>query len=236
MAEQRREHPELGVRKLHYLIQNELRVGRDAMFDLLREHRLLVRRKRKYARTTDSKHGLRTYRNLLQGQELTAPHQAWVADITYLSTRSGFRYLALITDAYSRKIVGWDLSESLSIEGSMRALKRAYRQLPDGCYPIHHSDRGVQYCSGTYVKRLRRWKLPISMAAVGDPYENAIAERINGILKLEYHLDVTFADEQTARQAVEQAVHRYNISRPHLALCYRTPGEVHASDQYRSAA
>lgn len=227
---ERRVQSELGTRKLLHMLKQhepELAIGRDRFFALLREHGLLVEPKKRWVRTTDSQHGLRVYANLLEGQQLSGPHQALVSDITYIATREGFRYLALITDAYSRKIVGYDLSASLSIEGAERALAMALRQLPPEASPIHHSDRGVQYCSKSYIRKLRSRRMRISMADVGNPYQNAVAERVNGILKQEYRLEAEFADERAARRAVEQAVHLYNRRRPHLSLQLRTPDEVH---------
>jgi putative transposase len=229
--EYRREHPEIGGRKLRYLLGKdapELQIGRDCFFELLRENDLQIKPRRRWVRTTDSRHGLGTYSNLLGAMEVTEVHQAWVADITYIATGEGFRYLALISDAYSRKIIGYDLSASLSIEGAERALTMALKHLPEGRTPVHHSDRGVQYCSHRYIGRLRERGLSVSMAAVGDPYENAIAERINGILKQEYRLHTEFADEAAARSAVADAIWLYNTRRPHLSLGYRTPEEVYS--------
>jgi len=232
---ERQKHPRLGVRKLLYKLQSSwlargIRMGRDKLFALLRLHGLLVKRKRKGSRTTFPG-GIRS-ENLLENREITAPDQAYVADITYLETEEGFRYLALVTDLYSRKIVGWNLSASLSLEGALGAMKQALRQrlqrLPG---LIHHSDHGVQYASRDYQALLTRHGIRTSMGRVGNAYDNAVAERVNGILKLEYLLDQRFPDEQTARKAVQQAIHLYNTDRPHLSLQYRTPEQV-----YRRAA
>lgn len=236
----RLEMPELGTRKLKHMLAEELQlhIGRDELFALLREKFMLVQPKRSYMRTTDSRHGLRVFENHLSQLDITRVNQAWVADLTYIATGEGFRYLALITDAYSRKIIGYDFSASLSIEGSMRALSMAIAQLPherDGEL-WHHSDRGVQYCSHAYSSTLRRHGVSISMADVGDPYQNAMAERINGILKQEFHLDARFADEATARRAVDQAIRTYNTRRPHLSLDYRTPEQVHSMSLQGKAA
>ncbi len=231
--------PRLGTRKLYHR-QREgfgaLNIGRDALFELLRQHGLLIARKRAKRRTTDSRHGLLTYANLLQDHRPTAPETVFVADITYVETLEGFRYAALITDAYSRKIVGYDLSASLSIEGSLRALKMALCSVDDARGLIHHSDRGVQYCSRAYLEELADHGARVSMASVGNPYENALAERVNGILKGEFFLDGLFATEAQARLALEQAVWLYNERRPHLSLGYRTPSQVHAKGAVQEAA
>jgi putative transposase len=235
---ERKIQSELGGRKLHHLLPAELKIGRDRFFALLRERGLLIEPKKKWVRTTDSQHGLRVYRNLLGELELGGPHQLQVSDITYVATRGGFLYLALVTDAYSRKIVGYDLSASLSIEGAERALRMALKQVPAGAHGglVHHSDQGVQYCSHRYTEQLRECGVRISMADVGNPYQNAIAERVNGILKQEYHLDAEFADAQTALRAVRQAISLYNTRRPHMSLGYRTPAEVHVGQTERRAA
>jgi len=236
----RLEMPEVGGRKLQHMLaeEHQLHIGRDRLFDFLRDHDLLVPTKRSYMRTTDSRHGLRVFENSFRGLDITRVNQAWVADLTYIATGEGFRYLALITDAYSRKIVGYDLSASQSIEGSMRALSTAISQLPgerDGEL-WHHSDRGVQYCSHAYSSTLRGHGIRISMSDVGDPYQNAIAERVNGILKQEFHLNARFVDEATARRAIDQAVHTYNTRRPHLSLGYCTPESVHKAATISKAA
>lgn len=228
---ERRKHPRMGVRKLLYKLQSSwlargIRIGRDGLFALLRRHGLLVTRKRKGFRTT-LPGGVRS-ENLLANRAITAPDQAYVADITYLETEQGFRYLALVTDLYSRKIVGWDLSDSLSQEGVLRAMRQAVRQRRGRLSGlIHHSDHGVQYASRNYLAFLARHGIRSSMGRVGNAYDNAVAERVNGILKLEYLLDQRFPDVHTARKAVQQAIHLYNSDRPHLSLQYRTPAQVY---------
>jgi transposase InsO family protein len=231
--------PRLGTRKLYHVHREAfrgLKIGRDALFALLRQQDLLVKRKRSKRRTTDSGHGLLTYQNLVQDHPAEAPNQVYVADITYVETLEGFRYAALVTDAYSRKIVGYDLSASLSIEGSLRALQMALSQAGPARGLIHHSDRGVQYCSRAYVEVLAAHGARVSMAAVGNPYENALAERVNGILKGEFFLDGLFVTEAQARAALREAVRLYNERRPHLALAYRTPSQVHAMAPMSQAA
>jgi len=303
VAEQRRQMPRLGTRKLWTLIAPDLKqrgiaYGRDKLFGLLRRRGMLVESRARTVRTTNSRHGLPSYENLLRQVQPSRPHQVMVSDITYIETRQGFRYLALVMDAYSRKIIGYDLSASLSIEGSRRAVLMALKQLPLKQLPlkqlplkqlplkqlplkqlplkqqttgndalendalgndalgndalgndalgndalgndalaqttdqqvIHHSDRGVQYCSHAYTSLLRHYNVSISMAAVGNPYENAQAERLNGILKQEFFLNTCFANDSEAHQALGQAVVLYNTKRPHTALNYLTPEAVHAA-------
>jgi putative transposase len=223
----RRSHTKMGGKKLYHLLKPGASMGRDKFFDLLRERKLLVRRYRKYATTTESKHRFRIYRNILQDFTAKGPHQAWVCDITYVRTRTGFVYLFLITDAYSRKILGWDLNKSLALGGAITSLKMACQQCPNSKDLIHHSDRGFQYCSYAYVALLKTAGIQISMAEAGNCYENAMAERVNGILKGEYGLDETFADEQQARTLVKQAIKVYNEQRPHWSLGLKIPKEVH---------
>ncbi len=227
----RRRHPRMGIRKVYHLIGPKLRswglsVGRDALFALAREHDLLVPRRRNPRRTTHS--GWRRYPHLLAQAQLQASGQAWVADITYVYTEVGHRYVFLLMDAYSRYIVGWALSASLAVEGALAALAMAQRSEPPpqpGC--IHHSDHGVQYTARRYQEALRAAGLRPSMGEVGNAYDNALAERLIGTLKGEYGMEGPFPSEQAARQAVEEAVILYNRSRPHLSLGYATPHHVH---------
>ncbi len=233
MIHQRRKYlPREGGRKLYeylgpHLASESIKLGRDKLFDLLRNNQMLVEPRRKYKVTTDSRHRFYTYTNLLKDYSPKAPNKLWVSDITYLRTRKGFCYLALITDAYSRKIVGYDVSNSLELEGCVRALKKALKQSPKCHSLIHHSDRGIQYCSYRYTNILKRNNINISMAAKGNCYENALAERVNGILKDEFYLDYYFNDLQQARQACKQAIMLYNEKRFHLALQMKTPNQVH---------
>jgi len=204
-------------------------IGRDRFFEVLAAADLLVVPKPSAPRTTNSRHSLPVFVNLLAGKELCAPNEAWVSDLTYIRTAEGFMYAALITDAYSRKIVGAHIGDSLEAEGCLMALDQALRELPIGKYPIHHSDRGCQYCCHEYVERLQSRGLPISMTQVMHCYENAQAERVNGILKQEYELDRRFRTKAQALAAFEQAVYLYNHRRPHLCLNYRFPSDVHVS-------
>lgn len=229
---ERRVQPMIGARKLHRMIGPELEeagvsIGRDRFFALLGREDLLIERKARGVRTTYSKHGLRVWPNLLKELVPDGPNQAWAADITYVRTLQGFVYVALVTDVWSRKIVGWDAGMSLEAEGAMRALKMALGQLPKEKACVHHSDRGTQYCCGDYVEMLHGRKVRISMTEANHCYENAKAERVNGILKQEYGLGQTLRTREEVGAVVRQAVELYNGRRPHTALALRTPQEVH---------
>jgi len=225
--------PRIGGKKLYRLLkpdldQQQVSLGRDKFFELLRSKQLLVKRRRKYTRTTHSWHRFHTYRNQLQGTRLTGPCQAYASDITYLRTAKGFVYLFLQTDVFSRKITGWDLSDSLSISGALRAMKMTLKQQgPSTGKVIHHSDRGIQYCCKAYVNLLTKHGIQISMTEKNHCYENALAERVNGILKEEFLLDETFTDQAAALKAVREAIHSYNHRRPHWSLNLLTPQQVH---------
>jgi transposase InsO family protein len=230
---ERRMQPRLGGRKLLHLLRPDLReadvsIGRDRFFEVLAENDLLVARKPGRPRTTNSRHSLPVFHNLLQNKVLSSPNEAWVSDLTYIRTDEGFMYAALITDAYSRKIVGAHIGDSLEAEGCLAALDQALTDLPVDKKPIHHSDRGCQYCCHAYVERLQDRSLPISMTEIMHCYENAMAERVNGILKQEYEMDRTFRTKAQAKEALEQAVWLYNHRRPHLRLDYKFPADVHA--------
>jgi transposase InsO family protein len=232
VSRERRMQPRLGGRKLLHLLGNDfeeakIQIGRDRFFELLAESDLLVAPKPGTPRTTNSRHSLPVFVNLLAGKMLCAPNEAWVSDLTYIRTDEGFLYAALITDAYSRKIVGAHIGDSLEAEGCLIALDQALKDLPADKYPIHHSDRGCQYCCHEYVARLQTQGLPISMTQVMHCYENAQAERVNGILKQEYELDRRFRTKAQARKSFEQAVWLYNHRRPHLRLAFRFPADVH---------
>lgn len=229
----RKQTPGIGGRKLFYLLQNEIMnhhfsIGRDRFFEVLGKNDLLIRRRKKYANTTQSRHWLKKYPNLTENRVIDKPEQLWVSDITYLYTTRGFCYLMLITDAYSRKIVGYKLSPSLHAAFCVEALKNA---LKERMYPnselMHHSDRGLQYCSMPYTGLLKKHNVLISMTQNGDPYENAMAERINGILKQEWKLDQTFDSFDHAQQTVDTAIQHYNQYRPHASCDYLTPDQAH---------
>ena len=209
------------------LEKRDIKMGRDLFFEYLRTHNLLVRPRRQYAVTTQSSHRFRIYDNLLLNKNLSHCHEAWVSDITYLRTDKGFCYLALVTDGWSRKIIGFDVSDSLELSGCLRALRSALKQLPANHHLIHHSDRGLQYCSNTYTDLLKANNIQISMAEKGNCYQNAIAERVNGILKNEFYLDKKFIDVSQAKRATREAIHLYNSYRPHLKLKFQTPDFVH---------
>lgn len=226
----RQSHQKMGTRKLlEKIVTFGLRIGRDRLFELLRSKRMLILRRKRYHKTTDSLHGFRTYCNLLKSRRITGPHQAWASDITYLKTSEGFLYLALITDVYSRYIVGYSVNDTLEAQGCIEALKMAQSQLPEGAKPIHHSDRGSQYCCCDYTSLLRGWDFPISMTEENHCYENALAERVNGILKHEYYLKHCYPTKQMTRLACEQGIELYNTDRPHLSLKMKTPLQVHAA-------
>ncbi len=234
MRQVRLRQPRVGTRKLHYLLQSQddggLKVGRDRLFRILAEHRLLVQPRRAYHKTTHIFHRFYRHPNLLKTgpEQVTpvAPEQVWVADITYLPARSGPLYLSLVTDAYSRKIVGHHVHEGMHAESVAMAFKKALKQRRGGGELIHHSDRGVQYCSGLYQSLHERYGVKCSMTDGYDCYQNALAERVNGILKGELLLQSP-QDLMQAREMVREAVDIYNAERPHHALKYRTPDAVH---------
>ncbi len=188
---------------------------------------MLIHRKKYTARTTNSLHRFYKYKNIIKDIQITKPNQVWVSDITYIRTIKGFCYLALITDMYSRKIVGYDLSDSLELAGCVRALQKALKQPGKRSPQIHHSDRGIQYCSNVYTQILIRKNIKISMTEENHCYENALAERVNGILKDEFYLDQTFDSIQHAKRATKNAINLYNEIRLHLSLNFKTPNYVH---------
>lgn len=230
----RHKHPRMGGRKLLHKVAKALAArgihwGRDRFFALLRKVGLLVPHRRSRRRTTWP--GSWRSTNLLQETALTTANQAWVSDITYVETEEGFAYLALVTDAYSRYILGYDLSHSLAVEGVQRALHRAVQRAGGAVAGlIHHSDQGIQYTCHPYRQDLATYQMRSSMGQVGNCYENALAERVNGILKLEYALGDRFVDLAQAQQALMEAVWLYNHDRPHLSLDYDTPFDVHCQE------
>lgn len=234
VVKERQIQPRIGTRKLQVILKEQfkqagVKIGRDRLFEELRQRDLLVKKQRsEYPRTTNSEHSLPVFRNLIKDRTVAKANEAWVSDITYLRTDEGFLYLALLTDSYSRKIVGYHCADTLESVGCIKALEMALSSLPKGARPIHHSDRGCQYCCHQYVKRLNENGLSISMTETNHSAENAQAERVNGILKNEYLLGIAFRTKEQARSAVAQAVLIYNTRRPHTALKYRTPAEVHS--------
>lgn len=222
----RRRMPRIGTRKLYERLQPMLKplgIGRDRLFDILRRHRMLVRPRKRFVTTTNSRHTLPVHPNRLTLTKPDGPGQVLVADQTYLRLERGFCYLSLVTDLYSRKILGVDVSPTLERAGPLRALEMALKGIGQQERFIHHSDRGVQYCSCDYIAMLESRGAVISMSAAGCPYDNAVAERINGILKSEFYLDGIFTSIHQARQAVLEAVAIYNTERPHLSLGMMTP-------------
>ena len=233
---ERQRQPMIGGRKLWHLLEEEFKtagivLGRDRFFGVLKRQNLLICRRKRTCRTTDSRHGFAVYTNLAKDLVPTGPHELWVSDITYLRTDEGFMYLALVMDVYSRKIVGYDCSDSLEAIGARRALNMALKQLPPDAQAMHHSDRGTQYCCQEYAEMLERARVSISMTQENHCYENAKAERLNGILKQEYGLGGTLSDKAGAQALTRQAVMLYNDHRPHTALGYQYPAEVHKFDR-----
>lgn len=226
----RRLLPRLGTRKLYYKLQEDLEalnVGRDKLFNILRANHLLIKPKRTYQITTNSHHRFRKYKNIVHNLEITKPNQVWVSDITYIGTRKTPCYLSLITDVYSKKIVGYDVSDSLALESACKALKLAIKQNKgDLSQLIHHSDRGIQYCSNDYQSILKKMTIKCSMTNNGDPYENAVAERVNGILKQEFAIDTYNKKLPVMRDVIKHVVEIYNELRPHWSNYMLTPNEM----------
>jgi putative transposase len=228
----RREMPRLGTHKLYYLLQEPLvshgiKMGRDKLHKLLQEQGLVLKKHKKYVKTTDSRFWVWKYPNLLENLVITESEQAWVSDITYVRVGRDFNYLSLITDAYSKRIVGYCLSKCLSAIGCMEALDMALSTRTKLIACIHHSDRGSQYRSDPYVTKLTNAGIAVSMTQDGDPYENAVAERVNGILKSEFGLDRTFRDHRHATRIVSLSIDKYNSKRPHASCDYLTPIQAH---------
>ena len=230
---ERQVQPRIGTRKLQRVLKAELveagiKIGRDRLFKVLNQRGLLLEpRPAARPQTTQSRHYLPVFTNQIKDRELDGPNQVWVSDVTYLRTREGFLYLTLITDKWSRKVVGYHCGETLTTQECLQALEVALRGLPAQAKPIHHSDRGCQYCSHEYVNRLEQRGLGISMTEKDHCAENALAERMNGILKQEYGLGVEFRSKADALRAVAQGIWLYNTRRPHTGLDYRVPHQVH---------
>jgi transposase InsO family protein len=230
---ERQQQARLGVRKVYHLISPELKaagvkIGRDRLFLELKKAGLLVERKpSEWPKTTNFDPSLPLFKNRIRRRKLSGPNQVWVADITYIRTRERFLYLALITDKWSRKIVGFHLGDTLETSEALKALGMALRTLQVSELPIHHADRGCQYASHAYVKRVQSAGLQMSMTEKNHSAENAVAERVNGILKQEYWLDANFENALQAQKAARGGIHLYNHKRPHTALGMATPQEVH---------
>ena len=231
VMELRRYMPRLGGRKLYFLLkptfeEQGIKLGRDGFFDYLREHRLLVKPVKRYTKTTHSKHWMKKYPNRLEGQDIKRAEQAFVSDITYVETDEGIHYLSLVTDAYSRKIMGYEVSDNMRAESVVKALRQAARQRQTRRSLLHHSDRGLQYCSTLYQRELKRHGITPSMTDGYDCYQNALAERVNGIMKQEF-LITKCSNLHELKSVVQESVDIYNRMRPHLSLNMKTPEEVH---------
>ena len=235
VLEIRSQMPRIGSKKLYYLLNRDLKklnIGRDKFIDILRANHLLILPKRSYHSTTNSHHRFRKYKNQLLDLQINKPEQVWVSDITYIGKREKPCYLSLITDAYSKKIVGYNVSDNLHTESSLIALKLAIKQRRNKEMPlIHHSDRGLQYCSNEYQKILNKNEIQPSMTQNADPYENAVAERINGILKQEFYIDRYNKDLPIMKQIIKETVHIYNEKRPHLSNHMLTPNQMHEQNK-----
>ena len=229
--------PKLGTRKLYYLLEQELKelnVGRDKLFKILKANQLLIKPKKKYHITTNSHHRFRKHKNQIKKLAFIRPEQVWVSDITYIGNRKNPSYLALITDAYSKKVVGYNVSDSLNVRGSLAALEMALKKRKYKNQPIiHHSDRGLQYCSNEYQKLLEKNHILPSMTEQYDPYENAIAERINGILKQEFDIDKYNTTIEIKIKLVQNAIEIYNKIRPHLSNYMLTPNQMHEQNKIK---
>ncbi len=231
----RKNHSRMGARKLQtmlqpFLMEHQIKLGRDGLFDLLAANCMLVKRKKRRVQTTWSHHWLRKYPNLIRDFVPTQPNQLWVSDITYWKVMDHNFYLTFITDAYSHKIVGYQIAETLESIECVKALEMALKSLRGKVYKLlHHSDRGVQYCSSDYVKKLQDHEIQISMTENGDPLENAVAERINGIIKEEYLFTYDIKSLDQAPIMLKRAIELYNTERPHLSISNLTPEYVHTS-------
>jgi transposase InsO family protein len=232
VSEIRREMPKIGTNKLYQMLkgvfQNQnIKIGRDSLYRILQEHKMIIKPKKRYIKTTDSKHWMKKYPNLIRGFIPIESEQLWVADITYIQVQDDFNFLSLITDAYSKQIMGYCLYPTLESKGCIIALKMAFESRKKNSTLVHHSDRGTQYCCAEYVEMLQTNDIKISMTEKGDPYENAIAERINGILKTEFELHKRFINRKQALETVKSSIEIYNEKRPHMSCDYLTPVEAH---------
>jgi putative transposase len=230
---ERKQLPRLGTRKVYHLIKDDikqlgLKFGRDKLFDLMQYYGLQIKPRRHYTQTTMSKHWLRKWPNIIKDKTVQHPDEVWVSDITYIKTEEGNCYLNMITDAYSRKIVGYAVDDNMETASMIKALKMATTQRKDPLIStIHHSDRGLQYCSNEYALLIERNNMKLSMTENGDPYENALAERMNRTIKEEFGMDRIMKDKSQVKRLVEESIFLYNTKRPHLALQMKTPDEVY---------
>ena len=231
VKEIRHQMPRIGTRKLHHLLDkplSNLGVGRDRLFAILRANHMMIKPKRTYHITTNSHHRFRKHKNLIEHIEIKRPEEVWVSDITYIGTRENPMYLALVTDSYSKKIVGYKVSDSLATNGALSALKMALKQRSYKDEKlIHHSDRGLQYCSTEYQNLINKNEVVCSMTESYDPYANAVAERINGIIKQEFIIENYFSDLKTMQLLIKNSIEIYNQKRPHYSCYYKTPNQMH---------
>jgi putative transposase len=228
----------LGTRKIHHLIKEELELkeikfGRDKLFALMRDHNLLIKPQRRYVQTTNSKHWLRKWPNIIKDLTVNAPDEVWVSDITYIKTEQGNCYLNMVTDVFSRKIVGYAVDANMEAESMVKALKMATGQKKSEIFTIHHSDRGLQYCSKEYVEFSNKNNIRLSMTENSDPYENALAERMNRTIKEEFGLNRKMKNKQQVEELLKESIDLYNRKRPHLSLKMRTPEEVYQRKKSR---
>ena len=237
VIEIRKSMPRLGTKKLYYLLSDRLqliKIGRDKFFDILRANHLLIQPKRSYHITTNSHHRFRKHQNQILDLEINRPEQVWVSDITYIGKREKPCYLSIITDAYSKKIMGHYVADNLNAESSLKALRTAIKQRKNKDLPlIHHSDRGLQYCANDYQSILNKNGILTSMTQNSDPYENAVAERINGILKQEFMIDKYNQDLDVMKRIVKEAINTYNVQRPHYSNYMLTPNQMHLQKQIK---
>ena len=233
----RKSMPRLGTKKSYHLLLNELKpmkIGRDKLFDILRANHLLIQPKRSYHITTNSHHRFRKYQNQILDLEINRPDQVWVSDITYIGKRENPCYLSIVTDAYSKKIMGYYVADNMNTQSSVAALNMAIKQRKNKEIPlIHHSDRGLQYCANDYQKILSENGILPSMTQNSDPYENAVAERINGVLKQEFMIDKYNLDLKIMKQIVKESIDIYNELRPHYSNFMLTPDQMHLQNQIK---
>lgn len=230
---ERKQLPRIGTRKVYFLIkgdlqQNGLKFGRDKLFELMRFYELGIKPRRRYTQTTMSKHWLRKWPNLIKNKSAHYPDEIWVSDITYIKTEQGNCYLNMITDAYSRKIMGYALEDNMETQSMIEALRMAVSQRKDPLVStIHHSDRGLQYCSREYALLTAKNNIKLSMTENGDPYENALAERMNRTIKEEFGMDRKLKNKEQVKHLIEESIFLYNQKRPHLALKMKTPEQIY---------
>lgn len=234
----RQKHKRMGGKKVHGKLTDKfhelsIKCGRDKFFDILRSENMLIRYRKRFVKTTQSNHKYKKYPNLVQELVIKRAEQVWVSDITYIRTKEGFMYLFLITDAYSKQIMGWDLSDNLKTINAIKSLKMAIknRKYPER-HLIHHSDRGIQYCTPSYIEVLNDNHIEISMTTKYDPYENAVAERVNGILKTEYEIGDGFLGLKDAKREIKYAIWLYNTDRPHMSCNMMAPAEAHEKENF----